>query len=487
MYRKHEGSIMNNRWDHYINGRFHAPGNGSYLQERNPRTRGVSYEIARGSGEDVAAAVAAAATALWGWRERRPIERGRVLSAIAAAIRAQIDDLAESESLETGKPILQSKGEIEGAAGYFEFYASVVNLPGGDVIDLGGKYHSYTRREPLGVVGIITPWNAPLNQAARGVAPALAAGNAVVVKPSEFTSVALLKLARLATEKCGLPPGLLNVVTGTGPEAGTAVVSHPDIRKVAFTGSVRAGREIGRIAAERIIPVTLELGGKSPNIVFADADMELAAKGSIRAFVSNAGQVCSSGSRCLVDRSIHDAFVRKLSTELENVKLGGQESGALGPITTEAQFNRVLSYFDLAREEGLTALRGGNLPERDELKEGWYVAPTIYAGVRYDMRIAREEIFGPVLCVIPFADEEEAVRMANDTDYGLVAGIWTRDLSRAHRVASRLEAGQIFVNEYFAGVVETPFGGFKQSGIGREKGIEALHHYTQLKCVTVAL
>lgn len=478
---------MDTRWNHYIGGAFVEPVGGTYLEERNPRTRGTSYEIARGSEGDVTKAVAAAKAALPEWRALRPIARGRILTAMAMKIRESLDDLAESEALETGKTMVQARAEVEGSAQYFEFYASVINLPGGEVIDLGDSYHSYTRREPLGVVGIILPWNGPLNQAARGIAPAIAVGNTVVAKPSEFTSVSLLKLARLAVEDCGLPAGVLNVVTGTGLETGAVIVSHPDVRKVAFTGSLRAGREIGKIAAERVIPVTLELGGKSPNVVFADADIDKAVTGAIRAFVSNAGQICSSGTRCMVEASIHDDFVKKMGEALDKINVGGQEPGDLGPLSTEAQYDKVLSYYEKAREDGLTPLRGGAAPEEAHLQKGWFVKPTVYANVSNDARLAREEIFGPILVVIPFETEADAVRIANDTEYGLAAGLWTQNLSRAHRVAGLLEAGQIYVNEYFAGGVETPFGGYKQSGIGREKGIEALHHYTQVKSVTVAL
>jgi aldehyde dehydrogenase (NAD+) len=465
---------------HWIDGK-PAPATAS-RQGENPATGGPGAVVGLGTVADVDRAVRAAAAAAPGWRRFPSAERGRLLNAIARRLRADMDELVELERLDTGKPAGLAAAEIGGAADYFEFYASLVNLPVGDVLDITSDLHVYTRREPFGVVGVITPWNLPMNQAARACAPALTAGNTVVAKPAESTSRTTVALARIATQE-GLPEGVLNVVLGQGSVVGTAIVEHPLVRKVAFTGSVPVGQEIGRIAADRILPLTLELGGKSANIVFADADLDFAASEAVRAFATNAGQVCSSGTRLLVERRVHDEFVAAVAEKARALRPGTD----IGPMITRQQYETVQRYFEVAAAEGAAVATGGAVATVPGQEQGFYVEPTIYTGVSNQMRIAREEVFGPVLAVIGFDTEEEAVALANDSEFGLVGGVFTADISRAFRVAESIEAGQVYINSWSTQSVQMPFGGHKQSGYGREKGIEALNHYSHVKSISVRL
>lgn len=471
----------------YIAGRTLPPCTGHYADKLDPRTGEKMGEVANSGPQDVEFAIDNAHEAVPAWRDMRPSERGRILIELARIVRHSVGRLGTLESAETGKPGHEMAALMDLTAQYFEYYAGLVNVMDGEVINQGPEYHVYTRRDPFGVIGVILPWNAPMHQAARAIAPALATGNTVVAKPSEHTSASLVELARIAVEEAGLPPGVFNVVVGKGSVIGPVMARHPLMRKISFTGGLTAGQELGRIAAERILPLTLELGGKSANIVFDDADLTAAAKGATRAFTWNSGQWCAAGTRLLVQENIHDQFVEKFVSEVAALRVGPDFESTSGPITTRAQFEKIQSFFSIAEREGLKPAIGGKVATGEHLGSGWYIEPTVYTGVNNDMTLAREEIFGPIVCVIPFKDEADALRIANDSEFGLGAGIWSRDIGRVHRVAAGLEVGRIVVNEYSGGFVQTPCGGFKQSGYGREQGIDALSHYTQLKSVIIRL
>jgi aldehyde dehydrogenase (NAD+) len=463
------------RSEHWISGRRVASNGHRDVEVRSPVDGRLVGRTAIGDAQDVGAATRSSCDAQRPWAERSPAARAEVLRASEAALRRDVDRLVELERAETGKAEALAVEEMLASADYFGFYAAVARTLGGDTFDVGADRHLYTVREPFGVVGVITPWNYSANQAARSIAPALAAGNSVVLKPSEWTSAATLAMAEVVSA-AGVPPGVLNVVCGDGVHTGAALVADPRVRRVSFTGSVVAGRRVAALAAERLIPVTLELGGKSPHLVFADANLDRAAEVTVAELVYNAGQTCSAGTRLLVEASVHEQVLERvvrLMTEAET-------QTEVGPIITQAQFDHIDALLKATMDEGVVAATGGTSVA------GRYVPPTVFADVDPQLPIARDEVFGPVLVTMPFADEAAAIELANDTAYGLVAGVWTRDLNRAYRVAGQLEAGQVYVNGWGA-PIEAPFGGVKDSGYGREKGRTAIHEYTRVKTVSIAI
>src|SRR5262245_38514467 len=454
----------------------------------DPSSGDVLASVAKATKADVDRAVRAAHAALESkaWGDMAPAERGRIMFRIAQALRDRFDELATLESRDNGKPLRQARTDVQVAARYFEFFAGIADKIMGNTIPIGPGFLDYTIREPIGVSAQIVPWNYPIQIGARGVAPALAAGCAIVLKPSSEAPMTALRLGEIAIE-CGLPPGVLNVVPGTGAEAGTALASHPDINQLTFTGSVDVGIEVARMAAQNVVPVVMELGGKSPNVVFADADLDLAAQGVANAIFQNAGQTCSAGSRLLVERSAHDALVDRLAARASSMRVGpGVSDPDMGPIISKRQLETVERYVGVGKAEGARVAAGGARPADPSLVRGFYFAPTLLDRVTPDMRVAQEEIFGPVLSIITFDDLEEAAELANRSQYGLVAGIWTRDINKAMALSSRIKSGQVYINTYGAGGgVELPFGGYKKSGYGREKGLESLASYTQVKNVCI--
>jgi len=473
------------RYELYIDGGACPPEGGTYFESTNPYTGETWAEIARGSAADVDRAVSAARAALPAWTRLKPSARGRMLQRLADRIDAHAPRLAEIEVRDNGKLYAEMSSQTRYIAEWFRYYGGLADKIEGAVIPTDkDNILNFTRHEPLGVIGMITPWNSPLLLLCWKLAPALAAGNVAVIKPSEFTSASTLEFMRLF-EEAGFAPGVVNVVTGFGAEVGAALVEHPDVAMIAFTGSDSAGQRVYQSAAKTFKRVTLELGGKSPNIVFDDADLDAAVMGVVSGIFAATGQTCIAGSRLLLQRSIHDRFMERLLAVASAARVGDpMDSGThVGPVATKPQFDKVLQYIAIAKAEGATCVFGGGAYTGPGSRGSQFVEPTIFTNVDNRMRIAREEVFGPVLAVIPFDTEDEAYAIANDSAFGLGAGVWTSDMGRAIRASERLQAGTVWVNTYRALSYTSPFGGYKRSGLGREGGIEAIREYLQTKSV----
>jgi len=473
----------------FINGEWRDSASGQTLEVVNPATEEVVATVASAEQRDVDAAVAAARAALDGpWGKLSARERGRLMWKIGDKLMEKADEIARLETLHNGKPIFESRQvELPAAAECFQYYAGWADKIHGETIPVKGNYLTYTLREPVGVVAAIVPWNFPLVLTSWKVAPALACGNTVIIKPASQTPLTALALAEIAQE-VGIPPGVINVITGPGSTVGQMIVEHAGIDKIAFTGDTSTGKQIMRGSAETLKQITLELGGKSPNIVFPDADIEAAVRGATTGIFYGKGEVCAAGSRLLVDKSIKDEFIDKVAARAKKMVPGDpmDPKTRLGAISSKKQLENDLRYIEIAKKEGATLVAGGSRVDIGTGK-GYFLQPTVFAGVTPEMTIAREEIFGPVLAAIEFADVEEAIARANDSNYGLAAAVWTRDIKKAHYVARKLQAGTVWINTYNVYDTAAPFGGYKQSGFGREMSMHALEHYTQVKTVWVDL
>jgi len=477
------------RYGLFIGNQQIAPIEGEYLDVVNPASGKVWARVPNASAKDVDTAVDSARRAFeeGEWPGYRAADRAKLLIRFGEAIADNAQEIAELQVNENGKLIREMVGQAKLLPEYFNYYAGLAQMPTGSTNPLHVKQMiNYTVREPLGVVAAITPWNSPLLLLVWKLGPALAAGNTVIAKPSEVTPVSAIRFAQLAAE-AGLPPGVFNVVTGLGSPSGTALTGHPGVDKVAFTGSTATGQAIAAQAGKTLKRVSLELGGKSPNIVFDDADLTSAINGLVAGIFGASGQTCMAGSRILVQDSIYDRVVEEFARRAEAIKVGDPRDPAseMGTIASRAQYEKVLSYIEVAQADGARLVAGGAPARVDGFPDGLFVRPTVFADVTNDMRIAREEVFGPIAALIRFSDEEEAVRIANDTEFGLAAGVWTGNVQRAHRVAGRLRAGTVWINNYRKTSYATPFGGYKQSGLGRENGADALREYTEEKSVWV--
>ncbi|MCP5151596.1 MAG: aldehyde dehydrogenase [Ectothiorhodospiraceae bacterium] len=473
----------------HVDGKWVDAVSGERFESHDPFTAKPWSLVPRAGAEDVDRAVQAAQRAFTGgeWPRMHPSQRGALLRRLGDLVAENAERLAHIEVRDNGKLISEMAGQLRYIPQWYYYFGGLADKIEGHVVTTDKAAFTFTRHEPLGVCAAISAWNSPLLLATWKLAPALAAGNTVVLKPSEYTSASALEFARLV-EQAGFPPGVVNVVTGFGPECGQALVEHPLVRKVAFTGSDRTGEHIYATAARGLKRVSLELGGKSPNIVFADCNMDDAVKGAVSGIFAATGQTCIAGSRLLVQRQIHDQFVERLVAFARSARMGDPMSTEtqVGPVTNLPQYEKVLGYIDVAKGEGVQTVLGGGKAERPECGDGWFVEPTIFTGVRNSMRIAQEEVFGPVLSVIPFDDDEEAVAIGNDVAFGLAAGVWTQDIRRALLMSERLQAGTVWVNTYRAVSYQMPFGGFKRSGLGRENGQDAIKEYLQTKSVWIS-
>jgi acyl-CoA reductase-like NAD-dependent aldehyde dehydrogenase len=473
----------------FINNEPRDAAGGKTIEVVNPATEEVIAEVASAERSDVDDAVAAARAAFEGpWGKLSARERGRLVWKIGEKLLERADEIARLETLHNGKPIFESRQiEVPAAAECFQYFAGWADKIHGETIPVKGNFLTYTLREPVGVVAAIVPWNFPLLLTAWKVAPALASGNTVVIKPASQTPLTALALAEIGAE-VGLPPGVLNVVTGPGSSVGQMIVEHPGIDKIAFTGDTSTGKGIMKGSADTLKRITLELGGKSPNIVFPDADLDAALRGATTGIFYGKGEVCAAGSRLLVDRSIKDQFIEKVAARAKKMAPGDpmDPKTRLGAISSKKQLDNDLRYIEIAKQEGAQLVAGGARADIGTGK-GYFLQPTVFDNVTPTMTIAREEIFGPVLATIEFGDVDEAIARANDSTYGLAAAVWTKDIKKAHYVARRLQAGTVWINTYNVYDTAAPFGGYKQSGFGREMSMHALEHYTQVKSVWVDL
>jgi aldehyde dehydrogenase (NAD+) len=472
-----------------IDGKWVAAASGKTFPSINPATGEVLVQVAEGDRVDIDRAVAAARRAFEGpWSKWKPFERQQLLLKIADLVERHFDDLALLDTLDMGAPISRTRGGRRRVLGMLRYYAGMATAIHGETIEnsLPGEYVSFTLKEPVGVVGAIIPWNGPLAAVVWKVGPALATGCTIVLKPAEEAPLTALRLGELFLE-AGVPEGVINVVPGYGETAGAALAAHPDVDKVAFTGSHLTGQKIIQASAGNLKRVSLELGGKSPDIVFADADLETTVPGAALAVFSNSGQICSAGTRLFVERKVYDEFVGRVAEFGQRLKVGpGVDPDVqIGPLVSEQQLERVTGYLQTGKREGARAVSGGDRILEGELSKGYFVPPTVFADVKDEMAIAREEIFGPVISAIPFTDVDEVVRRANATTFGLGSGVWTRDVSKAHRLAKGIRAGSVWVNCYQAMDPAVPFGGYKMSGYGRESGLQQLDEYLNVKAVWI--